>query len=78
MKYRFGFVQEYEGRMALVDEVIEKEAMEAAAYVHQALKTSITEILEMNIYEFCRLHQQARKTQAEEAERLARLEKKKR
>ena len=62
--------------MALIADVIEKEAMEAAAYVQAALKVSMDEILGMNIYEFCRLHQQARKAQAEEAERLRRQEKK--
>lgn len=77
MKYRFGFVQEYEGKMALVADVIEKEIMEGAVFVQAQMRlSSVSEALSMNIYEFCRLFSEARKSQAREAAAIRKQEKK--
>lgn len=76
MKYRFGFVQEYEGKTALVSDVIEKEIMEGAVFVQAQMRlSSISEALGMNIYEFCRLFSEARKSQAREAAAIRKQEK---
>lgn len=63
--------------MALISEVVDKEIMEAAVFVQGQLRlSSVSDVLAMNIYEFCRLHQEARKSQAREAEALKKQERK--
>lgn len=77
MKYRFGFVQEYEGKTALISDVVEKEIMEGAVFVQAQLRlSSVSDVLDMNIFEFCRLFSEARKAQAREAEALKKQQKK--
>jgi hypothetical protein len=69
--FRFGYVQQYAGGLALIEEVITKEIAEAAAFVQQALNIgSMDEVWGMNIYEFCRAVTEARRKQAQDAERL--------
>jgi hypothetical protein len=69
--FRFGYVQQYAGGIALIEEVIMKELAEAASFVQQALQIgSMEEVWGMNIYEFCRAVVEARRKQAQDAERL--------
>ena len=64
-------MQSYAGGMALIEEVIMKELAEAASFVQQALQIgSLDEVWGMNIYEFCRAVVEARRKQAQDADRL--------
>lgn len=63
--------------MALIADVVEKELMEAAVFVQAQLRlSSVSAVMGMNIFEFCRLFSEARKAQAREAEALKKQQKK--
>lgn len=66
-------------RLVLVAEVIQKEAADAVLFIQQALGlASVNDVWESNVYDFCRLFQQAKAIHEEKVRQIEKAKAKKR
>lgn len=74
---RFGFISLHEGRVFLTEELNQKEAADAVLFVQQSLElASVSEVWNSNVYDFCRLLQQAKGLHAEKLRAIEKANKK--
>lgn len=70
---KWGFVQRDGQNLVLIRDAIQKEVADSVLFIQQSLElSSVNEVWQTNIYDFCRLMQQA---QALHAQKLRAIEK---
>ena len=66
-------------RLVLIAEVIQKEAADAVLFIQQTLGlASVNDVWESNIYDFCRLFQQAKAIHEDKVRQIEKAKSKKR
>ena len=69
----------HEKRLVFIAEVVQKETADAVLFIQQALGlASVNDVWESNVYDFCRLFQQAKAIHEEKVRQIEKAKAKKR